>query len=151
MRRRAVAALLAAFVLTSCAGPGSTESFPGEPWTDPSGETVPPGTLALYSDDCPGRESAGFLDVMWPLDPVPGVEAEMRRYVRDPDSVLPTTQLLAPYDRAGSLPREARFTGYATESFQLWVGADDDIYVYLVYGTRTEALPRAADEVVPCS
>jgi hypothetical protein len=107
-------------------------------------------TLALYSDDCPGRESAGFLDVTWPLEPVPGVEAEMRRYVRDPDSVLPTTQLLAPYDRASALPREAKFTGYESDSFQLWVGADDDIYVYLVYGTRVEALPRAADEVVPC-
>lgn len=150
MKSGAVAALLAALVLTSCAGPESTEPFPGEPWTDPSGVVLPPETLALYSDDCPGRESAGFLDVIWPLEPVPGVEAEMRRYVRDPESVMPTTQLLAPYDRASSLPREARFTGYETDTYQLWVGADDDIYVYLVYGSRVEALPRAADEVVPC-
>ncbi|MEX2278599.1 MAG: hypothetical protein WEA76_00780 [Acidimicrobiia bacterium] len=150
MTSRVVAATLAAFSLTSCAGPGTTGPYPGAPWTDPSGGVVAPETLALYSDDCQGRESAGFLDVMWPLDPIPGVEAEMRRYVRDPDSVMPTTELLAPYDRASSLPREARFTGYETDVFQLWVGADDDIYVYLVSGTRVEALPRAADEVVPC-
>lgn len=151
MTRRVVAAALALFSLTSCAGPETTEPYPGAPWTDPSGEVVAPETLALYSDDCPGRESAGFLDVTWPLDPIPGVEAEMRRYVRDPESVLPTTQLMAPYDRASSLSRDTRFTGYETDAFQLWVGADDDIYVYLVYGTRVEALPRAADERVPCA
>jgi hypothetical protein len=138
-------------LLAACAPPVETEPYPGIPWTDAQGEVVAPEILALYSDDCAGRESAGFLDVMWPLDEVPGVEPEMRRYVRDPESVIPTGQLLAPYDRASSLPRGALFAGLATPDYQLWVGPDSDIYLYLVYGSRVEALPRAVDETVPCT
>ena len=137
-------------LLTACAPPAETEPYPGTPWTDEAGEVVSPEIIALYSDDCAGRESAGFLDVRWPLDDVPGVEPEMRRYVRDPESVVATSQLLAPYDRASSLPRGAMFAGLATADYQLWVGPDSDIYLYLVYGSRVEALPRAADETVPC-
>ena len=137
-------------LLTACAPPVETEPYPGAPWTDEAGDVVSPEIIALYSDDCPGRESAGFLDVRWPLDDVPGVEPELRRYVRDPESVVATSQLLAPYDRASSLPRGAMFTGLATSDYQLWVGPDSDIYVYLVYGSRVEALPRASDETVPC-
>lgn len=151
MSRRRWAGLLGLLAVTACAGPASTLPYPGAPWTDPDGEVVDPSTLALYSDDCAGRESAAFLDVMWPLAGVPGGEPEMRRYVRDPESVMPTAQLLAPFDRASSLPREARFTGYESPPFQLWVGADNDIYLYLVNGSRVEALPRAVDETVPCS
>ena len=137
-------------LLTACAAPIETEPFPGVPWTDADGGAVSPETLALYSDDCPGRASAGFLDLMWPLDDVPGVSPEMRRYVRDPESVMPTSQLLAPYDRASALPRGALFSGFATPEYQLWIGPDDDIYLYLVYGSRVEALPRALDETITC-
>lgn len=151
MTRRGMVGLIGLLVVTACAGPGTTEPYPGVSWTDPSGNVVASDTLALYSDDCPGRESAGFLDIAWPLEPVPGVEAELRRYVRDPAAVLPPAQLLAPYDRASSLPRGARFTGYETPDYQLWAGPDEAIYLYLVYGTRVEALPRAVDETVPCS
>ena len=146
-----VAVTVAAVALSACAAPASLDPYPGGAWSDSAGAAVPPEVLALYSDDCPGRESAGFLDVVWPLDEVPGVEEEMRRYVRDPENVMPTTRLLAPYDVASSLPRSAKFTGYSTSDVQLWVGEDDDIYVYLVAGTRVEALPRAADESVPCT
>ncbi|MEX1004435.1 MAG: hypothetical protein WD156_03580 [Acidimicrobiia bacterium] len=137
-------------LLTACAPPGETEPYPGARWTDAQGEAVDSAVIALYSDDCSGRESAGFLDVMWPLDDVPGDDAGMRRYVRDPESVIPTLQLLAPYDRASSLPRGALFSGFATPAYQLWIGPDSDIYVYLVYGSRVEALPRAVDETIPC-
>jgi len=148
MNRRLVVGVIV--LLAACAAPVDTEPYPGVPWVDAQGEAVDPEILALYSDDCPGRESAGFLDVMWPLDDVPGVEPEMRRYVRDPDSVIPTSQLLAPYDRASSLPRGALFAGLDTPDYQLWIGPDSDIYVYLVYGSRVEALPRALDETIPC-
>lgn len=133
-----------------CAGPVTTEPYPGAQWTGPDGEVVAAEMLALYSDDCPDREAAGFLEVTWPLAPVPGVQAERRRYVRDPQSQMPTSRLLAPYDRASSLPRGALFTGYESAAGQLWAGPDEETYLYLVYGSRVEALPRAADESVPC-
>lgn len=149
MTRRWVG-LTGLLVLVACAGPPDLASYPGLEWTDAAGDPVSVDRIALYSDDCPGRESAGFLDVQWPLDDVPGVEQEFRRYVRDPEAVMPPTHLLAPFDAASSLPREARFTGFRAEPFGLWEGADDEIYLYLVHGTRVEALPRAADDTIPC-
>jgi hypothetical protein len=148
MNRRLAVGVIA--LLAACAAPVETEPYPGLPWADPQGRVVAAEMLALYSDDCAGRESAGFLDVMWPLAPVPGVEPEMRRYVRDPDSVMPSPQLLAPYDRASSLPPGALYSGYSTPAYQLWIGPDSDIYLYIVYGSRVEALPRAFDETIPC-
>lgn len=144
------AGLVGLLVVAACSAPPSLAPYPGLEWTDESGARLPVEEIALYSDDCPGRESAGFLDVMWPLEEVPGVEPEFRRYVRDPEAVMPPTQLLAPYDAASSLPREARFTGLRAEPFGLWAGADDEIYLYLVHGTRVEALPRAASDTIPC-
>lgn len=137
-------------VVAACAGAPELVAYPGLEWTDETGKAVSVDRIALYSDDCPGRESAGFLDVRWPLDDVPGVDPEFRRYVRDPHAVMPPTELLAPYDAASSLPREARFSGLRAEPFGLWAGADDEFYLYLVHGTRVEALPRAADDTVPC-
>lgn len=137
-------------LLAACSGPPELAPYPGLEWRDSAGEVVSVDRIALYSDDCAGRESAGFLDVQWPLEDVPGVDPEFRRYVRDPEAVMPPTQLLAPFDAASSLPREARFTGFRAEPFGLWAGADDEIYLYLVHGTRVEALPRAADDSIPC-
>ncbi len=145
------AGLIGLLVLSACSSPTVLGPYPGEPFVDTLGEEIPFDRVALYADECPGRESGAFLDVMWPLAGAPGVEPEMRRYVRDPRRVMPTRQLLAPYDGASSLPREALFTGLVSGPFQLWVGADDDIYLYLVAGSRVEALPRAADEDVPCA
>jgi hypothetical protein len=150
MSRVRLAGLVGLLALAACGGPAALDPYPGAQWTDIDGDPVPPERLALYADDCPGRESAGFLDVLWPLAPVPGVAEEMRRYVRDPESVMPTRPLLAPYDPASSLPREARFTGFSTPDFHLWVAGDDAIYLYLVAGTRVEALPRAEHETIPC-
>ncbi len=143
--------LIGLLVLAACSSAAVVGPYPGEPFVDTLGETIPFERVALYADDCPGRESGAFLDVMWPLAGVPGVEPEMRRYVRDPGQVMSSRQLLAPYDSASSLPREALFTGLASGPFQLWVAADVDIYLYLVDGSRVEALPRAADEDVPCA
>jgi hypothetical protein len=150
MRRVAVAGLLGLLTVAACGGPSTLSPHPGEPWTGPDDRVVPATQLALYAIDCDGRESAGFLEVLWPLDPVPGVEPELRLYVRDPRNVMPTTRLLAPYDAASALPRDARFTGYRSATFQLWAGADEPIYLYLVEGRRVEALPRALDDAMPC-
>lgn len=148
--RRALGAGLAGLLLAACAQPATVPPHPGVAWVDTAGSEVPPEIVSLYADDCPGRESGAFLDVRWPLDPVPGVEPGTRRYVRDPEGVMPPERLLAPYDSAGTLPRQARFTGLIGGPFQLYVAADADTYLYLVDGTRVEALPRAADDSVPC-
>jgi len=144
----AVALVVLAFVSRSA--PAEVGPFPGVAWTDRQGEPVPTSVLALYADDCPGRESAAFLDVLWPLDPPPDATPEMRRYVRDPEFVMPTTRLLGPYDPASALPTGAQFSGYQAGDIQLWIGPDSDTFLYLVYGARTEALPRAVDEEVGC-
>ena len=150
MRRGTVAGLLGLLTVAACAAPSTLSPYPGETWTAAEGRVVPETDLALYAVECEGRESAGFLEVLWPLDPVPGVDPVMRLYVRDPRNVMPTTRLLAPYDAASALPRGARFTGYRTATFQLWAAADEEIYLYLVEGSRVEALPRALDDSMPC-
>ncbi len=86
-----------------------------------------------------GWESAAFLRMTWP----PGEATdEVRLYVRDPEEVLPPERLAAPFGLYASLPDGARFTGLETETFQLWVAPDSDVYVYVVYGPRVEAWPR---------
>ncbi len=107
------------------------------------GESVAPEVLSLYATDCPAWEGAGFLDLVFPLDG--SAEGEVRRYARDREGVLPTVALLAPYDANSSLSSDARFTGYTTDRFMLFIGADHEIYAYLVDGPRVEALPRVED------
>lgn len=137
-------------LLGACGSPAPVGAYPGEAWIDESGRSLAPEVIALYADDCAGRQSAAFLDVQWPIDRVPGVEPQMRRYVRDPGAVLPARHLMAPYDKSSSLSGDARFAGLTSGPFQLWIGADHEFYLYLVDGSRVEALPRAAGEVVPC-
>lgn len=132
-------------LVTACSQPATIAAGGGEDWTGPDGEPVAGGLLALYAVDCEAWPGAGFLDIAYPLDA--SDPQELRRYARDPERVLPTVELLAPYDPNGSLPRGARFSGYQTDRFMLFVGEDSDVYVYLVDGPRVEALPRAEDSL----
>jgi hypothetical protein len=135
---RVLLALVLAMAVTACSEPRVIAPLPGEQWVGPSGEVVSSEVLALYASDCPAWPGAGFLE----LGPEFDVEVpETRRYARDPEGSLPTVELLAPYDSRGALSREARFTGYETDSFMLFLGEDQDIYAYLVDGPRVEALP----------
>jgi len=151
MSRRGVAALAVALLIVACGSPFQVGPFPGTSWVDRAGDPVPPRVLALYADDCPGRESAAFLDVLWPLNPPPDQATHMRRFVRDPSAVMPTERLLAPYGAGSALPVGAQFSGYSAGDVQLWIGHDSDIYLYLVEGPRVEALARAVDENVGCT
>ena len=113
--------------------------FPGETWRDAVGESVAPEIIALYASDCPAWPGVGFLELGESLD---DEEPTFRRYARDPEASLPTVELLAPYDGRSALSRTARFTGFETERFMLFLGDDQDVYAYLVDGPRVEALPR---------
>lgn len=142
--RRAVAGALLALFLSACAGPAPVAARPGPAWSGADGEPVPADVLSVFAApgacDAPG---AAFLELDWPL---PGMETddapERRQYARDPQNTLDTTRLLAPYDEGSTLSRDTAYTGYHTDVFQLWAGADADIYLYLVDGPRVEAWPR---------
>jgi hypothetical protein len=133
-------------LIAACSEPSVIAPYPGEEWRGPDGEPVPVEELALYASDCPAWPGAGFLELGPEFDSeIP----ETRRYARDPQGVLPTTELLAPYDARGALNRDARFTGFETESFMLFLGEDQEIYAYIVDGPRVEALPRL-DPLLEC-
>ena len=125
----------------------------GEPVTlDPDGVTITDenGT-ALGSDDpvrmrgapeC-GADTVALIEIEYPLGDLE--QGEVRTYVRDPDAVIPPQLLEAPYDYRSSLSSDARFTGYQSDRFTIWLGADSDQYIYLVEGPRVEAWPRVED------
>lgn len=130
-------------VLAACTEAVTLAPHPGEAWTDAAGEPVAADVVALYATDCPAWQGVGFLDLVYPPDGSTG--GEVRRYARDPEGSLPTVELLAPYDANSALSSDARFTGYSTDRFMLFIGSDHEIYAYLVDGPRVEALPRAED------
>lgn len=146
MRRAAVVAIAMVSVLTGCGGLVAIGDRPGPTWLGPDDDPVPADVLSVFAapEACGVGNGAAFLEMSWPL---PGLETddppEPRQYVRDPEGELDTTRLLAPYDAGSSLSRDAAFSGYRTDELQLWVGADVEIYVYLVSGPRVEAWPRA--------
>ena len=137
-------AAVVALAVVACSGPAVIDG-PVE-WVDDGGSPVDPSLLSLEPDECAGRRSAAVLEILWPLNPGANEEQRLRRYVRDPDLVISPRELAAPYDAASSLPQDARFTGYSGGPFQLWIGPDDDIYVYISDGPRVEALPRIVDD-----
>lgn len=146
VRIRLLVLMVAVSLLAACAELVTLEPHPGQSWTDEAGRRVGPETVALYASDCLAWQGAGFLDLRYP--PGDGAEGEMRRYARDPEGSLPPVELIAPYDANSSLSRDALYTGYSTERFMLFFGADHEIYAYLVDGPRVEALPRVEDSLV---
>ncbi len=136
---RACAGAMLCLVVAGCTEPATISPFPGETWRDAGGEAVPSEKIVLYATDCAAWPGAGFLELGESFD---AEEPTFRRYARDPDASLPTVELLAPYDGRSALSRDARFTGYETDRFMLFLGGDQDVYAYLVDGPRVEALPR---------
>lgn len=83
------------------------------------------------------------LEVAWPPeDALAGKATGSRFYVRDPGSVVPSELLAAPYDGGAALDFRSVYTGLHTTTFQLWVGEDEEFYIYVVSGSRVEAWPR---------
>ncbi len=141
MIRRVGLWVVSALIVASCGAPAVTITE-DMPWFDEDGTQLPPDVVSVGPGPARcGWQSAAFLRLEWPPGGTDGA-GEVRLYVRDPDEVLPTERLEAPYGSFAALPKGARYTGLRTEAFQLWVADDSDIYVYVVYGPRVEAWPR---------
>ncbi|MFC9288668.1 hypothetical protein [Streptomyces sp. NPDC057052] len=116
---------------------GSTGSPRYEFWTDVRGERQP--VARIHSSTGPehcGWQSARFLTL--------GRGETATTYVRDPDGVLGTDLLTAPYDPDAPLPADARDTGYRYGEGQLWL-TDDRRTAYVRTPGGVEAWPAATD------
>ena len=138
----ALLVLALGLVSSACSESAVLTPFPGERWLDVEGNQVEPERLAYYASDCPAWPGAGFLEIGPGL--VEGFD-EPRRFARDPGRGLPSVELRAPYDPRSALSRDARFTGFETDRFMVFLGDDQDLYAYVVDGPRVEALPRVED------
>ena len=137
--------VLAGIVLSACGGGSEVVLDPdGAIVIDESGESIGGGgpVTVRGAPEC-GSELVAIVEIEHPLgDLEPG---ETRTYIRDPDGVIPPVELFAPYDGRSALDGDARFTGYETGPYTIWLGEDSDQYIYLVDGPRVEAWPRIED------
>ncbi len=63
------------------------------------------------------------------------------QYVRDPANEY-GYGFDALFDSSATLPADAVNSGYSTDTEQLWTVPDDDTFIYLVLGERTERWPK---------
>ncbi|WP_340374258.1 hypothetical protein U5640_03090 [Streptomyces sp. SS7] len=94
-----------------------SDSLGLEIWTDRDGHRVATTTLTSHAgaEHC-GWERAHFLGT--------GGAEDYRQYVRDPDGVLASGLLAAPYDADVRMPADARDTGYRYGHWRLWLTKD---------------------------
>ena len=145
MSRRLAWLACVGVVLTACGGGDPVALDPdGAVVLDESGDPIGGnGPLTVRGAPECGSDLVAILEIEHPLgDLQPG---ETRTYIRDPDGVIPPVELLAPYDGRSALDRDARFTGYETGPYTIWIGEDSDQYIYLVDGPRVEAWPAIVD------
>ncbi|WP_367319112.1 hypothetical protein [Streptomyces sp. HUAS ZL42] len=118
-----------------------TDSKEYEIWTDRNGNRVPTTTLVSHAgaEHC-DWQSAHFLGT--------GRGKDHRQYVRDPDGVLESGMLTAPYDGDVRMPADAHDTGYRLDDWQLWL-TDDRSTAYVRTPDGVEAWPRSK-EMVAC-
>ncbi len=129
-----------ALLLGACGGPVVLDPE-GQAVVDESGESIGGnGPVSVRGAPECGSDLVAVIEIGFPLGNLD--QGETRTYVRDPDSVIPPVQLEAPYDGRSSLSGDARFTGYETGPYTIWIGEDSDQYIYLVEGSRVEAWPR---------
>lgn len=138
---RSVGGLLAVtLLLAACGGPVALDPT-GQAVIDESGEPIGGnGPVSVRGAPECGSDLVAVIEISFPLGNLD--QGETRTYVRDPDSVIPPVELEAPYDGRSSLSSDARYTGYDTGPYTIWIGEDSDQYVYLVDGARVEAWPR---------
>lgn len=130
----------AALVLAACGGPLVIDPA-GQAVVDENGESIGgSGPVTVRGAPECGSDMVAVIEIGFPLGNLD--QGETRTYVRDPDSVVPPIELEAPYDGRSSLASDARFTGYETGPYTIWIGEDSDQYIYLVDGPRVEAWPR---------
>lgn len=134
------ALVVVALLVVACSGPVVLDPD-GQAVVDESGELIGGnGPVTVRGAPECGSELVAVIEIEFPLGNLD--QGETRTYVRDPDAVIPPVELEAPYDGRSSLSSDARFTGYETGPYTIWIGEDSDQYIYLVEGPRVEAWPR---------
>ncbi|WP_043670284.1 hypothetical protein [Streptomyces xylophagus] len=108
-----------------------------EIWTDKDGKRVPTTVVSssVGAAHCDWQK-AHFLQT--------GEGRKGRLYARDPDKVLPSEMLTAPYDGDVRMPASARDTGYRYQDWQLWLTADAS-KAYVRTPDGVEAWPAVKD------
>jgi hypothetical protein len=120
-----------------------TPAYPGYPWTR-DGHPVKPEELSTSAgpSHC-GWQSATFLGIGWPVGTLSTSSAQARQYIRDPRAAVKASL----HDRLelnAKLPSDARPTGYAYGSIQVYLSpTDQDEAVYLVGPSGAERWPRS--------
>ena len=114
-----------------------TKAHGYEIWTDRDGHRVPITvvTSSVGAAHCDWQK-AHFLQT--------GKGEKDRLYARDPDKVLPSGMLTAPYDGDVRMPASARDTGYRYQDWQLWLTADAS-KAYVRTPDGVEAWPLVKD------
>ncbi len=138
---RASIALALLLVLPGCT---SQDESTG-PWSL-AGETVGLGQIESSAgpEHCEWQD-AHFLSVAWPPNSDESSTTGRRQYIRDPEGVLPQTELQERFLADAELPADARTTGYQNDGWELWFAASDDsatAYLVTDKGNKVEAWPR---------
>ena len=129
--------------LSACGGRSSA------PWIGPGGRALPRSLLSTARGGRHCNETrVTFLSLRPRLLNLRVRQAELLGrvtllYARDPDGVLPATEVTAPYEAHTSLPPTAKDTGFHQRDLHLWiVPAQIGEAVYLVRGQNVERWPR---------
>lgn len=137
--------------------PGTADAEPVQPdhpWFGPDGTMAQPITddviKVLRGPDHCDWQQALLLHVGWPI----GTEkdgGDFRQYVRDPNNVLPDEPKQTDYLPDVQLPDTAAYTGYRTDTAELWIAPDtSDDRIYVVAPNHVEQWPRA-DPPILCA
>jgi len=126
-------------------------AWPGYHWTY-NGKPV--GWRVIDTSAGPshcGWEAAAMLTLGWPPGTSSPTAVHARQYLRDPQHVLQTPNLLGTLDLHARLPADARPTGLRYQGVEVYVSAAEaDSDVYVVGGGVAERWPRS-DPTTLCS
>ena len=111
-----------------------------EAWQSADGDDVNERIVASWTG-CPEDDDV-LLHLGWPPG-TPQLLGAARQYVRDEnDNIVNGSR---PFQRDAELPPAARFSGYRRGDAELWLAADADEFVYVVFDDHVERWPRVHD------
>jgi len=98
-----------------------------------------------------GWGSATFLYLAWPLGSRDYTMGDGRQFIRDPQGVVPISELRSSFVPHAKLPPDAHETGYQKGGTKLYIAPSDaGRAVYIVDGMSVERWPRS-DPMTLCS